>query len=259
MANELFYEKLNRYQKSYEQIIIDYSMGISFQQVKHQIYDQKYEAFYNQKKQEYLARVGLKRSEDWKIDDDTYGIPVMNQVFYHIMKNCRRIPKWKEFLSEYKRIHCVNMGNGYMRLKDQSRGRNYVFQEYSLDYKLLRGYMSFLKEVYVLFWFYDKNFIMPYYSLHMDLCGYDIIVRNMFDRLYGIRIYANTKKAQEFVEAKKNGRSAVPQESTCISFVSQINGNGTKLGDTYVFSDQAISDMMYYINNNNTSDTIILG
>lgn len=262
MGNEKFYTKLKEYQRKYPQIIIDNNVGISFRQVQTRIAHQQYEQFYNQKHHEYDMRKADIHNEDWKIDDDTLGIPIMNQVFYDMLLAQKRIPAWEEYLDTYKQRYCHEIDRiagkhmRMMTLKTNNPKHQYVFQECSLDYKLLRAYMSFLKEVYTLFWFYDKNFIHPYYSLHMDLCGYDIVCHNMFNRLYGIKIYANTRKAQEFVDRKKAGRSAVPEESVSISLVSRIGSGGVKVGDTYVFSDKVLNDIMYYINNDNQSDTI---
>lgn len=261
MGNEKFYSKLKEYQK-YPQIIIDNNIGITFGQIRMQISQQQYEKFYNQKHMEYDVRKSTGGTEDWKIDDDEYGIPIMNQVFYNMLANKKRIPTWEGFLDAYKEKHCHEIDRiagrhmRMMTLKTSNPKQHYVFQECSIDYKLLRAYMSFLKEVYTLFWFYDKGFTHPYYSLHMDLCGYDIICHNMFNHLYGIKIYANTRKAHEFVDRKREGRSAVPIESTSISLVSRLGGNGEKVGDTYVFTDGILNDTMYYINDNKHSDTI---
>lgn len=262
MGNEKFYAKLKEYQARYPQIIIDKNIGLSFSQVRTQIAHQQYEQFYNQKHNEYDARKSNGQNEDWKIDNDDYGIPIMNQVFYNMLLEKKKIPTWEGFLDAYKQKHCHEVDRiagkhmRMMTLKSDNPKQHYIFQECSIDYKLVRAYMSFLKEVYTLFWFYDKNFTHPYYSLHMDLCGYDIVCHNMFNRLYGIKIYANTRKAQDFVDRKREGRSAVPIESTSISLVSRLGGGGVKIGDTYVFSDKILHDAMYYINDDNQSDTI---
>lgn len=262
MRNEKFYTKLKEYQNRYPQIIIDNNVGVTFNQIKNQIARQKYEQFYNQKRMEYDIRKSDNRYEDWKIDNDGFGIPVMNQVFYRIFLEKRKVPTWEEFLNAYKEKYCHEIDRiagkhmRMMTLKTDNPKQHYIFQECSIDYKLLRAYMSFLKEVYTLFWFYDKGFTHPYYSFHMDLCGYDIICHNMFNHLYGIKIYANTKKAHEFVDKKREGRSAVPAESTSISLVSRIGSNGTKIGNTYVFSDKVLHDTMYYINDNKQSDIV---
>ena len=250
-----FCQTHEKYQKMYpnQQIIIDHSIKLTFDDICNQIKQQKYMSFYAQQKKRWQ---NIKDGQDWMMDDDrNHGVPAMNQVFYRMLKKQKHIPKWTEYLVTYKKKHCKYVEAGKMTFKDNSPRFQYTFQEYSMDYKLLKAYMSFLKEVYALFWFYDKSFIFPYYSFYMDLWGYDIIVRNMFNHLYGIRVYSNTDKALRFFEEKKNGRSSVPEESTGVSIIANVKDNRcTKIGDTYVFCDRLLYDVMSYINANIQSD-----
>ena len=261
--NEKFYRDLKKYQDRYKQIIIDYETmrPLSFPEVRKAISAQRYMDFFYEKKAQYNKRASAGYEDRNIEDDDNHGIPAMNQVFYRMLLNNKKLPAWRDYLNEYKNTFCHvidSLADPKMRMmtfKSKEQRYRYVFQECSLDYKLLKGYMSFLKEVYILFWLWDKHFVFPYYSLHMDFCGYDILCRNMYNRLYGIRVYASSKKAREFAQKKKDGRSSVPMESTSITVVVPIDDRATEVGDTYVSSDETLQSIMQYINNNITADT----
>lgn len=207
---------------------------------------QKYENYYK-------SISGYKNSN---IEDDkNHGVPIMSRVFYIAFLNLKRIPDWQEYLNIYKQQWCRTTQNGLMFVSDNIRYQ-YEFKEQVLDKKLIRAYMSFLKEIYVLYWFYNRGYFRPYYSFDNDMAGFDITIQNRYNNLFGIKIYSNTYNAKKFASIKSNTRNKLPENSTGIAIQSGFT-NDCKLGDTYVFPDKLLNGVYHYINNNIQKDIIL--
>lgn len=219
---------------------------IKLHHVIYAISQQKYEDYYNS-----LGSVYDRNIED----DKNHGVPIMSKVFYLLFLRLGRVPDWQEFLEAYKNQWCKTVPNG-MTFTLNNQRYQYVFKEQALDKKLIRAYMSFLKELYVLYWFYDKGFTEPYYSFDNDMAGFDITIRNRFGHIFGIKIYANTYNANKFALIKKNTRNKLPENSTGIAIRTGFQNN-CKIGDTYVFPDKLLNAVYHYINNNIQKDIII--
>lgn len=229
-------------------IVITYgTVRTTFDEIKEQIANQFYYAYYSALPTDSLIE-----------DDNHHGVPRMNEVFYSMFIRHNHIPSWTAFLDEYKRRWCYYVGHdGEMGWKSPLPRYNYRFQEAALDKKLIRAYMSFLKEVYVLFWFYHIGMTDAYWSLSNDMSGYDIVMPNAFGRIYGIKIYSNTANARRFARIKTTSRNHLLQGSTSVSIQAPIGRNGLRLGDTYLFTDKLLLGVYNYIMNNIRRDIII--
>lgn len=187
-------------------------------------------------------------------DDKHHGIPMMNSIFYSRFAYCCTISH-QLFLNEYKRVHCIRLEDGKMKINSNNPKHKYIFYEKELDGKLLRGYMSFLKELFVLYSLIDKG-VSAKYSLQADINGFDIIAQNPDGHKYGIRIFAKTERAQSFAEQKEKERHNY-QNSSCTAIVLQAQMATEVIGDTYVFTQKQINDLYNHIHNNRY-ETILL-
>lgn len=228
-------------------ILIEHgTINIQLHHVIQMISQQRYNEYYNS-----LTSIYDKNIED----DKNHGVPIMSKSFYLLFLKLKRIPSWQEFLEAYKRQWCKSVPNGMTFTLNNPRYQ-YIFQEKALDKKLIRAYMSFLKEVYVLYWLYDKGLTSSYYSFDNDMAGFDITVRNQFGNTFGIKIYANTYNANKFALIKKNTRNKLPENSTGIAIKTAFSDE-YRIGDTYVFSDKLLNAVYHYINNNIQKDIVI--
>ena len=218
------------------------TLNLSFDEIKQMIEQEKYIDYY------------ISLPTDINLEDDkNHGVPMMNEIFYQCFLRYKRIPHWQEFCDTYANMHCIMLEDGKMTFKLDNQRYQYTFNKKALIKKLLRAYMSFLKELYILYWFFNKGVTTACYSLENDKAGYDITVINRFSHLFGIKVYSNTRKANNFANIKKNGRNILPENSTSIAirpFKDSI------LGDTYVFSDKLLNGIYHYINNNIQKDII---
>lgn len=198
---------------------------------------------------------------DSRIEDDkNHGVPMMNAVFYELFLRLSRVPHWQEFLDAYINMwgHTIYADGNDMTFKSPDPRFQYVFKRQALEKKLIRAYMSFLKEVYVLYWFYNRGLTTACYSLENDIAGYDITAVNRFNQMFGIKIYSDTYKANRFANIKKSERNRLPVNTTSIAIKANINkDNGMLLGDTYIFPDRLLNGVYHYINNNIQKDIIL--
>ena len=187
-------------------------------------------------------------------DDKHHGIPMMNAIFYSRFAYCTTISH-QLFLNEYKRVHCIRLKDGEMKFNSNNSKHQYIFYEKELDGKLLRGYMSFLKELFVLYSLIDKK-IPAKYSLQTDINGFDIIAQNYNGHKYGIRIFSKTEKAQSFAKQKEEERHNY-QNSSCTAIVLQAQMATEVIGDTYVFTQNQMNNLYNHIHNDRY-ETIVL-
>lgn len=224
-----------------------YTFALTLEDVKSAIAEQKYMKHYS----------SCKAFNDANIEDDIHhGVPMMNKVFYEMFISSGVIPSWQSFLCEYKIRHCVKKPNGKLTFTDGNPRHSYEFDEPALDKKLIRAYMSFLKEVYVMFWFFDKKIDSVYYSLENDIAGFDISLFHR-GRLFGIKIYANTYDANKFAKIKKSTRNHLPENSVGIAIRSDFNSYN-RLGDTYVFHEGVLKFVYGYVLRTMTFQDIVV-
>lgn len=224
-------------------ILITYNtFNLSFEDIKRMISSEYYFKYYKP------LPVNVKIE-----DDKNHGVPMMNEVFYTMFLQQGYIPHWKEYVDTYikKWGHVINYNNDDMTFKSSNPRFQYIFRRQELEKKLIRAYMSFLKEVYVLYWFYNRGLITAYYSLENDIAGFDIVANNRFHQTFGIKIYSDTNRAIQFANIKTNERNKLPANTTSIALRANINKDrGILLGDTYIFPDRILNGIYHYINNN---------
>lgn len=197
--------------------------------------------------------------------NSNFGIPKMNKVFYEVFIRLNSIQYYMFiplYIAHHPIVQCgteipyIN-GNSepqtiYKFLNEHKDSR---FFYYELAGKLLRAYMSFLKEIYVLYWLLEKGFDVTY-SLMFDINdGCDIVVRYN-NNIFGIRIYSDTKKANQFADTKIKNRHKVPSDWTVIDLPTNLCKS--KIGDTYVYSDDILNKVAQHILHNNKQDIKIL-
>ena len=188
------------------------------------------------------------------------GIHKMNKVFYEVFIRLNSIQHYMFiplYLAHHPIIQCgvevpytgpPNPQTVYRFLEGHKNSR-FFYNE--LVGKLLRAYMSFLKEIYVLYWLLEKGFDVTY-SLMFDINdGCDIVVKHN-NSTYGIRIYSDTKKANQFADTKIKSRHKVPQDWTVIDLPTNLCSY--TIGDTYVYSDDVLNKVAQHILHNNKYD-----
>lgn len=217
-------------------ILVKYnSLNLSFDEIREMI---EYERYYKY----YQSLPSDPRLED----DKNHGVPLMNKIFYEQFILSGKIPHWKDFCNMYANTWCTVLPDGNLTFKSDNPKYQYTFSKQALTKKLIRAYMSFLKELYVLYWFYNRGLTAAYYSLENDISGFDITIINRFSHLFGIKIYSNTSNANKFAVTKQSERNKLPENSTSISIRAS---DSIILGDTYVFSDKLLNGVYHYINN----------
>ncbi len=196
----------------------------------------------------------VKERNDLLEDDDEHGVPMMNDIFYSRFAYCHTI-SYQFFLNEYKRVHCLRLPEGNMTFKSDEDRYQYCFLEQELDGKLLRGYMSFLKELYVLFSLIDIGYPARY-STQIDSDGFDIMLYNKYKHYYGIRVFSDTDKAKKFAKTKEQKRHDL-QSYPCTVIALQAPMRKQVIGDTYVFTPEQINTLHNYILNNQQENITI--
>lgn len=237
---------------------------LTFRNVYQQISQYRYADFYSSKQCKPM-------DEKHKMElDNRYGCPFMNEIFYDMVICEGRIPMHTEFIDYYKRLYCEKSANDLLRFnknamergKETNKNFNYTFEETYLNGKLMRAYMSFLKELYVLTWLWEHEMYSAYWSFKDDTeVGFDIRVSSFNgyeERKYGIKIYAATRNAKKKAEIKANQRHKNHPDITSISLISVLSKEGsTKLGDTYLFNNNVLYGMLSYIKNTVPGNLII--
>lgn len=191
-------------------------------------------------------------------DDRNGGCPLMNVPFYSLLKHYHKIPHWEVYMKRYIDLYCTRknpdrFGNDMVfneRAKKESKKGylfNFSFSEKYLRGKLIRAYMSFLKEVYILYWLWDKGLKSAYWSVEKDSGrggGFDIVLFNNKGMEYGIRIFANTDNANRFADMKSDYRHDPGKN---IIQIDMVVGSGHMCGDTYVFHEDIMNGVYKYI------------
>ena len=232
-------------------ILIDYNtMNFSLNQIKQMISNQYYYKYFKT------------LPSDENIENDNRGVPKINKFFYGLFIRFKRIPTWKEVYDYYTYHWCEWCINGNMTFKKELRDKyprfDYTFNPKALEHKILNTYMSLLKEVYILYWLFDKGITTAYYSLKTDKDGFDIMLTNRFNYKYGFKIYVDTKRAKSFANIKTEERNKLPEETVSISIrVQPSNKTSLQIGDTFVPTDKTLNGIYHYINNNIRKDIII--
>ena len=236
-------------------ILVKYTdFNKTLSQLKNEIRNEQYYRYYRS-----LPRTTIFGSnrDTMEIDNseggrnEYYGVEPMNYIFYGLMKKHQRIPHWQEYVSTYISYYCRQVDDTHMTFKSNEHHLQYVFETKKLEFKLIRAYMSFLKEVYVLFYLYEKGLHNIYYSMEMDLRGFDITAINRYGSMFGIRIYCKTDNANNLADQKTQSRIRLPEGSTSIKLQADITQDKRiALGDTYIFSDSTLNSIYHYINNN---------
>lgn len=205
----------------------------------------------NEKYQSYYPK---ERNAD--IEDDKYhGIPMMNEVFYRMFVMFKKVP-WKAYLAEYKRLYCITLPDGRMKINSSEPRYNYTFTEREIDGKLLRGYMSFCKELFLMYSLKKAGY-WTIYDFENDKNGIDIVVRNkQKDNWYGIRVYANSEKAETYAGIKEETRSKLENFNGTI-IVAKANMAQRTIGDTYVFTERQLKQLCEYMDKGMKENTII--
>lgn len=230
-------------------LIVNYETvgSIPFEHLSQQIENQVYEQYYKTE----LSRV---RDHPLIEDDYNHGVPHMNEVFYQIYSDMKVIPSWGTFRDTYWGKYVIENPNkgrldeqgnldplwiGDYSIRHKKFKYQYGFDEPPMLKKLLRTYMSFLKEQHVMHWFYDKGLTTAYWSSDADnRLGIDIMLTNPFGRQYGIKVYSKTRRAKNFAAIKKNSRHAATKGISTIAI--PVPMNGPKLGDTFVVPDHIL-------------------
>lgn len=229
-------------------ILVDYhTFDYTLEEIKRQIAVERYDDYY----QTLPSDINIE-------DDKNHGVPLMNKMFYEMFLSFKAIPSWRHYCEAYINRYCKQIHkDNYTFILDNQRYQ-YVFKKQALEKKLIRAYMSFLKELYVLYWFYDRGLTTAYYSLEKDILGFDIVVTNKFNHMFGIKIYSNTYNANKFAKIKRNERNHLPEHSTGIAIRAGIHKDrGPRLGDTYVFPDRLLNSVYHYIMNDIQKDIIL--
>lgn len=188
------------------------------------------------------------------MEDDKQGVPMMNKVFYSRFAYCSNIT-YQFFLNEYKRIHCIRT-NGTIKFKSTEKRYQYSFTEQELDGKLLRAYMSFLKELFVLYSLKENGFSVRYSLQDDNNKGFDITVVNAYGHQYGIRICSDTEAAQKFIHKKEQERHDYNSNPHTV-IVLKAPMERRVIGDTYLFTEEQMNALYNHIRNNKY-ETILL-
>lgn len=246
------------------------SPHLTFQKVYKQISQYRYGSFYSSNKCQSKIPTHLMEK------DEKHGLPLMNKIFYDMVICNESIPLWTEFIEYYKSIYCEPLKEKEKKTNNDMKFNNfamergfeknkdfrYTFQESYLNGKLMRAYMSFLKEIYVLTWLWKHGYYSAYWSLDADSnIGFDVMVNSYSlteERKYGIKIYANTKDAKNKAILKTKQRHIKYPDITSISLISVISSESSaKLGDTYLFGNDIMYSIYNYIGNMVPGDLII--
>ena len=196
-------------------------------------------------------------------ENDAVGVPPMNEVFYKFILNNHRIAKHKEFIQCYYDKYCIHDDmNGFWKFnygidwgdnniktwtypfKDADGNSTGVLCKKKLNIKLMKAYMSFLKEIYVLSYLNSLGFNAKY-DEQMDYAGYDIIVQS--NLLYGIKIYADTKEANSKSKIKFSERN---NKLVKINKISIPITNQYVIGDTRVPTNKQLEQITKMITSN---------
>lgn len=201
----------------------------------------------------YYSYYQTVKAKNKMIEDDIHhGVPMMNQIFYSRFAYCRNM-SYQFFLNEYKRMHCVRLPDGKMTFKSKEPRYQYIFYEKELDGKLLRAYMSFLKELFVLYSLIEMGCDVQYDSKDDTKNGFDLTLYNQYGHHYGIRIFADTDKAKKFAEIKERVR----HNYTYTSIAMQAKMAKCIIGDTYVFTQDQMKALHNHILSNSNENLIL--
>lgn len=208
--------------------------SLNFRKYRQLLFDSRYLYW-----KDYL-KVRDFKNEEYIENDKEHGVPPMNLIFYRYYKSFHEPPPYKVFMEDYKKEFVVQAGspNLYAFNDGYLPHCNYTVTMPEIDRKILNGYMSFLKEGFVLHWLWENGFPEAYYSIVMDKCGFDICIERHGDCIYGIRVYCKTDDAVHFCEVKDNERLVKMSKIVSIKFEIEVFDKNTRVmaGDTCVAS-----------------------
>lgn len=217
---------------------------ITISDIESMLRNERYQSYYPKERNDLIE------------DDKNHGIPMMNEVFYRMFIMFKKVP-WKAYLTEYKRLYCITLPDDRMKINSLEPRYDYTFTEREIDGKLLRGYMSFCKELFLMYSLKEMGY-WTIYDFGNDKNGIDIVVQNkQKDNWYGIRVYSNTEKAKEYAEIKKETRSKLEKFNGTV-IVARANMGQYTLGDTYAFTEMQIKNLCEYMDKSLKQNTMII-
>lgn len=219
---------------------VDYELvgsSNSFDRIVEQIASQDYQAFYND----------IKNCRDKYIEMDGrngHGVPPMNEVFYGYYGKHKVFPSWTHYLDLYWDRYIIKSPKnpGQFTFAHENPRFHYSFREGAIQRKLMNGYMSFLKEQYIMHWLFKMGLTTAYWSLKRDSdYGIDISVKNLKHKEYGIKVFSDTAGGRKYAEIKRDKRHpGTPTIGVGIISVPVPIGDRYKIGCTCVTSDTTL-------------------
>lgn len=212
----------------------------SYQSIVDQIEKQKYGWYYDSISKCICRLMNI---------DYAHGVPSIYEFFYGFYGTFGHLMDWDDLIEEYKKKYMVSITpySDDKTFKHDNPKYHYTFTEEQLDNKILKTYMSFLKEQHYMHWLYNHGLTSACWSAKRDISdGLDVIVQNFHGKEYGTKIWADTPAGRYYAREKKDSRhdnlEALYRHGTRVLSIPIPVGKdkGNLIGDTNVVEEEVL-------------------
>lgn len=128
-------------------------------------------------------------------------IPYIGFCFYLYLVRYNKVPTIEGLISEYMRLYMVDMGNGYVKIKESLNGTPNLLKREFVEGRIYRSYGSFIREIAALLLAIEVD-AGAYYDFQKDLNGIDIC----FPCKKGIATFVASRRSWSFRNKKETIR-----------------------------------------------------
>lgn len=209
-------------------------LQITLEDIHKQLKEIKFEVFYQ--------CAGGMNNKDWELENARL-IP-FSLLFYYLFITQEKIPTPQLMVCEYVYRFCTQKkgkGNFYM-LKNEYKNAGYsgcFFTVEGLAGRICRAYNSFIREVELLFRFFQEKDYSGLYSFKDDFGenGIDLKIKYN-EQIFGIRCSQNNKRSQGFNRRKTTTRRTQPFDEDRVIYMNIERNNHDNCGEIWIFSEQ---------------------
>ena len=211
-------------------------LRITLEDLHTQIEKIKFDAFYQS--------IGGRDNKDSELEDAKL-VP-FNLLFYYLFITQEKIPTLLTMICEYINHFCVRKkgkGNFYT-LKNEYKNNKDIrysgcfFTIEALAGRISRAYNSFIREIELLFRFFQEKDFSARYSFQDDYGKHGVDLKVKYnEQIFGIRCSQKNKRSQEYNNRKTTTRRKQPFDENRVIYMNIDKNNHENCGDIWIFPE----------------------